>query len=93
MSPGNVTPRRSASPSSKRPTPRGKKPFKVRRESINTESLSSYVPSDPENLMVSLSSSGGGGYSDDFQENSEAGSSIEQLPKLLPATKLGYTIT
>ncbi|XP_005105998.1 microtubule-associated protein 10 [Aplysia californica] len=100
---GVITPRnsitpRSMSPSPKRPTPRQKKPLREFRESIHTESLSSYMPSDPENLLVSLSSNSGGNYSDDFQplgsgESGEPTSSVEQLPKIVPSTRLGYTIT
>ena len=88
------TPRsaRSMSPSPKRQPQ--KKPLRDFRESIHTESLSSYMPSDPENLMVSLSTSSlGGNYSDDFQESGDAASSVEALPKLIPSKKLGYTIT
>jgi len=51
------------------------------------------MPSDPENVMVSLSSNSGV-YSDDFQDSIEANSSVEQLPKIgiVPNKKLGYTI-
>ena len=96
-----VTPRnkltpRSLSGSPKRPTPRPRRPL---RESIHTDSLSSYMPSDPENALVSLSSSNksglsGGNYSDDFNsgDSADVASSIEQLPKIVPSTKLGYTI-
>ncbi|GFS16272.1 microtubule-associated protein 10-like [Elysia marginata] len=96
-----VTPRnkltpRSQSGSPKRPTPRSRRPL---RESIHTDSLSSYMPSDPENVLVSLSSSNksglsGGNYSDDFNsgDSGDVASSIEQLPKIVPSTKLGYTI-
>ena len=96
-----VTPRnkltpRSQSGSPKRPTPRPRRPL---RESIHTDSLSSYMPSDPENMLVSLSSSNksglsGGNYSDDFNsgDSADVASSIEQLPRIVPSTKLGYTI-
>ena len=98
---GIITPRsnrttpRSPSPSLKRPIPNRKKPTNF-RESIHTESLSSYVPSDPDNVIVSLSSSGGGVYSDDFQDNSDsliAAASNEKFPNIIPSSKLGYTIT
>ncbi|GFO11964.1 microtubule-associated protein 10-like [Plakobranchus ocellatus] len=95
-----VTPRnkltpRSQSGSPKRPTPRARRPL---RESIHTDSLSSYLPSDPDNVLVSLSSSNksgasGGNYSDDFNsgDSVDVASSVE-LPKIISSAKLGYTI-
>ena len=83
------TPRSSRSGSPKRPTPRPRRPLRDLRESLHTESVSSYMPSDPENMMASFSS-GEGNYSDDFLEESSRAS--PDKPRLIPSTKLGYTI-
>ncbi|XP_076443150.1 uncharacterized protein LOC143281757 [Babylonia areolata] len=86
------TPRSSRSGSPKRPTPRPRRPLRDLRESVHTESISSYVPSDPENMGASLSS-GDGNYSDDFMDNSSRASPNKpERPRLIPSTKLGYTI-
>ncbi|CAL1527142.1 unnamed protein product [Lymnaea stagnalis] len=82
---------RSLSSSPKHPTPRPRRPM---RESIHTDSLSSYMPSDPDNVIVSLSSNSGN-YSDDFSaihSGESANSSAEQFPKIISSAKLGYTI-
>jgi len=92
ITPRSIKSQRSMSPGGKRITPRlQKKSFT--RESIHTESVSSFMPSDPDNLIVSLSSNSGV-YSDDFQDSFEANSSVEQLPKIgmWHNKKLGYTI-
>ena len=86
----SVTPRSSRSASPKRPTPRPRRPLRDFRESIHTDSLSSYMPSDPENVMASFSS-GEGNYSDDFLD--ESSNAIPDKPGLIPSTKLGYTIS
>lgn len=88
----NITPR-STSSSPRRPTPQHRRPL---HESLHTDSLSSYMPSDPDNVMVSLSSNSGS-YSDDFLLHNlgkleEPVSSEKQLPKLIPSSKLGFTI-
>lgn len=85
-----VTPRSSRSSSPKRPTPRPRRPLRDWKESIHTDSLSSYMPSDPENVQASFSS-GEGNYSDDFFEESGAGD-VPDRPHLIPSAKLGYTI-
>ncbi|XP_059164723.1 myb-like protein V [Physella acuta] len=86
-----ITPR-SLVASPKYPIPRPRKPI---RESIHTDSLSSYMPSDPDNVIVSLSSNSGN-YSDDFlqlESGESADPSVEQFPKIISSAKLGYTIT
>lgn len=92
-----VTPR-SGQSSPKRQTPRARRQIFDYKTSIHTDSVSSYMPSDSENVLVSLSSNSGN-YSDDFQPlaSGESGdgnsSSADQLPKIIPNRKLGYTIT
>ena len=87
----SVTPRSSRSGSPKRPTPRPRaRPLRDFRESIHTDSLSSYVPSDPENVVASFSS-GEGNYSDDFNDEA-AIAAVSDKPRLIPSAKLGYTI-
>lgn len=90
---------RSSQESSKQPTPRPRKPIRERRlefkkESIHTESVSSYVPSESENILSLISD---GSYSDDFHVSSEKEDkssrlSTPELPRLIPSTKLGFTI-
>ncbi|KAK3583330.1 hypothetical protein CHS0354_038941 [Potamilus streckersoni] len=93
------TPRSRTSQPSPSPRPRVRpreKKFDFKRESIHTESVSSYMPSDPDNVNISLLSDGS--YSDDFHMSSEkdlstaSKRSTPELPKLKPSTKLGYTI-
>lgn len=92
---------RSSRASSKYPTPRaslrakttGQKRFEFKHDSIHTESVSSYAPSD-----ASISLASDGAYSDDFhpgasdEDISRLSSPDEKLPKMIPSTKLGYTI-
>lgn len=90
---------RSSHESPKQPTPRSRKPVRERRlefkkESIHTESVSSYVPSESENILSLISD---GSYSDDFHMSSEKEDkssrlSTPELPRLIPSTKLGFTI-
>lgn len=94
------TPRsRSSQSSPKNPTPRPRKQMRERRldfkkESIHTESVSSYVPSESENILSLISD---GSYSDDFHMSSEKDDSskisIPELPRMIPSTKLGFTIS
>lgn len=94
------TPRsRSSQSSPKQPTPRPRRQMKERRlefkkESIHTESVSSYVPSESENILSLISD---GSYSDDFHPSSEKDDSskisIPELPRFIPSTKLGFTIS
>ncbi|KAH3854549.1 microtubule-associated protein 10-like isoform X2 [Dreissena polymorpha] len=93
------TPRsRSSQSSPKQPTPRARKQMRERRlefkkESIHTESVSSYMPSESENILSLLSD---GSYSDDFHMSSEKEDSskvsIPELPKRIPQSMLGFTI-
>lgn len=88
----NDTPSSTAS-SPRRPTPQPRKPVPG---SLHTDSLSSYMPSDPDNLIISLSSHSGN-FSDDFllQElggSKQPTSSVEHRQKFIPDAKLGYTI-
>ncbi|XP_046545973.1 LOW QUALITY PROTEIN: microtubule-associated protein 10-like [Haliotis rubra] len=84
--------------SSKRPTPRPRRPARLGRESVHTDSVSSYLPSDADNAVISLSSDAN--YSDDFHPvGSEIDDSLTDisspdimLPRYIPSTKLGYTI-
>ena len=81
------------------PSPRPRKPIRERRlefkkESIHTESVSSYMPSESENILSLISD---GSYSDDFHTTSEKEEkssrlSTPELPRLIPSTKLGFTI-
>lgn len=81
------------------PSPRPRKPIRDRRlefkkESIHTESVSSYMPSESENILSLISD---GSYSDDFHTTSEKEEkssrlSTPELPRLIPSTKLGFTI-
>ena len=90
---------RSSQESPKQPTPRARKPLRERRiefkkESIHTESVSSYAPSESENILSLISD---GSYSDDFHMSSEKEDkssrlSTPELPRLIPSTKLGFTI-
>lgn len=94
------TPRsRSSQGSPKQPTPRPRKQLRERRldfkkESIHTESVSSYQPSETENILSLISD---GSYSDDFHMSSEKDDSsrlsVPDLPRLIPSTKLGFTIS
>ncbi|CAG5134269.1 unnamed protein product [Candidula unifasciata] len=88
----NDTPSSTTS-SPRRPTPQPRKPTP---RSLHTDSLSSYMPSDPDNVVISLSSYSGN-YSDDFQlyevdKSKQSTSSVEIHPKVIPNSKLGYTI-
>ncbi|XP_050391476.1 microtubule-associated protein 10 [Patella vulgata] len=99
---GKLTPRNSenvSSPASSRVhTPRVKRYVPKPRESIHTESVSSYLPSDAD-AAVSLTSSAN--YSDDFQLSASFGSGsdlasspeVQNVPHRIPSTKLGYTIS
>ena len=85
----SVTPRlsRTPSPSSKLPTPRLRKTakekrFDFRQESLHTESVSSYMPSPSDE----------DDYSDDFQEEISPLSTPDRKRRMIPSTKLGYTI-
>ncbi|XP_064602773.1 microtubule-associated protein 10-like [Liolophura sinensis] len=84
-----------ASPSSsKRPTPRprGKKARELeKKESIHTESVSTYMPSDADNVNTSLASDAT--YSEDFHNLGSDDDSVSPLPRYIPSTKLGYTIS
>ena len=81
------------------PSPRQRKPIRERKldfkkESIHTESVSSYQPSESENILSLISD---GSYSDDFNASSgrDASSRLstpDLFPKLIPSTKLGFTI-
>ena len=97
------TPRsRSSQGSSKQPTPRPRKQLREKRlefkkESIHTESVSSYQPSESENILSLISD---GSYSDDFNmsnmssdKDGSSNISIPELPKLIPSTQLGFTIS
>ncbi|KAL4238940.1 mitotic spindle midzone assembly [Mactra antiquata] len=93
------TPRTRSSMSSRQPSPRPRKQLKERRlefkkESIHTESVSSYAPSETENILSLISD---GSYSDDFHMSSEKDESskisVPDLPRLIPSTKLGFTIS
>lgn len=95
------TPRSRSSQSSPRgPTPRQRKSLPLRerkidfkKESIHTESVSSYMPSESENILSLISD---GSYSDDFHVSSDKDASrsspAPEFPKLIPSTKLGFTI-
>lgn len=89
---------RSSNSSLKQPIPQPRKQLRERKmefkkDSIHTESVSSYMPSESENILSLISD---GSYSDDFMHGSEKDSSSQlstpDLPKLIAATKLGYTI-
>ena len=89
-----VTPRSPGSSRHPTPTPRKKtvqrKRLEYKHESIHTESVSSYVPSDEEDFLANNE------YSDDFNDND---SSYRMSPDVghsqnwIPSTKLGYTIS
>ena len=92
------TPRSRSSPgSSRNPTPRPRKTLRERRndikkESIHTESVSSYMPSESENILSLISD---GSYSDDFQSSGKDDSSkisVPEFPRVIPNSKLGFTI-
>ncbi|KAI8785213.1 microtubule-associated protein 10 [Biomphalaria glabrata] len=93
-----ATPKLAITPRSVSSSPRQPKPHprKTLRESIHTDSISSYMPSDPDNVIVSLSTSNSGNYSEDFLQVNTSGtseaSSVEQLPNIISSAKLGYTI-
>lgn len=84
-----------ASPnSSKRPTPRprSKKGRELeKRESIHTESVSTYMPSDADNANTSLASDPT--YSEDFHNLGSDDDNVSPVPHYIPSTKLGYTIS
>ena len=90
------TPGSLSTVSSKRPMPQPRKAPVGRLESIHTESVSSYLPSDPENLATSLNSDIN--YSDDFhslrgQDSLTDISSPElSMQRFIPDSKLAYTI-
>lgn len=97
-----ITPRSySSQSSSKRPTPRPRIKIDDRKldnnkRDLHTESISSYFPSEMENLNTSIASDAN--YSDDFQAGTDEESiSVEfissDFPKLIPSAKLGYTIS
>ena len=90
---------RSTQGSPRQPTPRARKHLRERRlefkkESIHTESVSSYMPSESENILSLISD---GSYSDDFHMSSDKDESskmsVSEFPKLIPSTKLGFTIS
>ncbi|XP_021344772.1 uncharacterized protein LOC110444734, partial [Mizuhopecten yessoensis] len=82
--------------SSRFPTPKPRKAntrekrTELKRESLHTESISSYVPSDGD-FNPSLESDN---YSDDFSSLSgrEELKKMKDLPRIFPSAKLGYTI-
>ncbi|XP_069117220.1 microtubule-associated protein 10-like [Argopecten irradians] len=83
--------------SSRFPTPKPRKAStrekrtELKRESLHTESISSYVPSDGD-FNPSLESDN---FSDDFSSLSgreDLKRLKNQLPRMVPSTKLGYTI-
>lgn len=85
-----VTPRSPSGSHHPTPTPR-KKTIQKRRmdfkpDSIHTESVSSYVPSDEDMF-------GNEDYSDDFNGSSRMSPEVGQSSKWIPSTKLGYTIS
>ncbi|CAC5419568.1 unnamed protein product [Mytilus coruscus] len=88
-----VTPRSPGSSRHPTPTPRKKtaqrKRIDFKPDSIHTESVSSYIPSDEEDIL------GNDGYSDDFNDNSSSRMSpiVSHSNKWIPSTKLGYTIS
>ncbi|XP_076099110.1 uncharacterized protein LOC143068729 [Mytilus galloprovincialis] len=88
-----VTPRSPGSSRHPTPTPRKKtaqrKRMDFKPDSIHTESVSSYIPSDEEDIL------GNDGYSDDFNDNSSSRMSpiVSHSNKWIPSTKLGYTIS
>lgn len=89
-----VTPRSPNSSVQPTPTPRKKtvqkKRLEYKHESIHTESVSSYIPSDDEDFL------GNGDYSDDFNEDGSSRMSspaVGTSSKWIPSTKLGYTIS
>lgn len=93
------TPRSRSSQSPKNPTPRPRTQLRERRlefkkESIHTDSVSSYAPSESENILSLLSD---GSYSDDFHMSSEKDDSskisVSEFPRLIPSTKLGFTVS
>lgn len=91
----NNTPPSSLSGSPKHPTPQPRRHLKDLKESINTDSISSYLPSDSEKMIGSFSS-GEGNYSDEFQAHASGATIPTKIPseqtRLIPSTKLGYTI-
>ncbi|ESP03826.1 hypothetical protein LOTGIDRAFT_156425 [Lottia gigantea] len=92
--PSKTSENASSAGSSIVPTPRARR-FPRVRESIHTESVSSYMPS--EDGVVTLDSDAN--YSDDFQNTGSIGSvsdlspSPDMFPRRIPSTKLGYTIS
>ncbi|WAR19588.1 MAP10-like protein [Mya arenaria] len=93
------TPRsRSSQGSPKNPSPRPRKNLRERKiefkkESIHTESVSSYMPSESENILSLISD---GSYSDDFHMSSEKDESskvsLPEFQRFIPNSKLGFTI-
>ncbi|XP_041351816.1 microtubule-associated protein 10-like [Gigantopelta aegis] len=90
------TPGSISTGSSKRPTPQPRKPTVGKLESVHTESVSSYLPSDPENMVTSLNSDAN--YSDDFhslrgQDSlTDISSPDLSVQRFIPDSKLAYTI-
>lgn len=85
-----VTPRSPSGSRNPTPTPRKKtlqrKRMDFKPDSIHTESVSSYVPSDDDIL-------GNEEYSDEFNSSSRMSPEVGQSSKWIPSTKLGYTIS
>lgn len=86
------SPKPKPRPGSRSTTPRRK--FKrvprIRQESVHTDSVSSYVPSDPENIHVSQS--GGDDYEADFNSDGSDTDIAKAVKPNIPANKLGYTM-
>ncbi|XP_060063020.1 microtubule-associated protein 10-like [Ylistrum balloti] len=87
--PRSQTSSRFPTPKPRKVNPREKR-TELKRESLHTESISSYVPSDGD-FNPSLESDN---FSDDFSSLSgrEELRKVKELPRMLPSTKLGYTI-
>ncbi|XP_033734151.1 microtubule-associated protein 10-like [Pecten maximus] len=87
--PRSQTSSRFPTPKPRKVNPREKR-TELKRESLHTESISSYVPSDGD-FNPSLESDN---YSDDFSSLSgrEELKKMKELPRIIPSTKLGYTI-
>ena len=82
----------------KRPQPSPRTPRQMRNISVRTDSLSSYVPSDQENVQqLSQDSDTGDNYSDSFEEDSGDESEVIVKTKSMkdiqvdPMAKMGYT--
>lgn len=82
------------------PTPRTRRlPLLIKKDSIHTDSVSSYRPSEDNDELVSHSSSKHSkspkDYSDDFvlsESEEELAVADQQKPKIMSENKLGYTI-